>query len=125
MATISIRPNLNTGARFGSAPQITIHKGALGEKLDSVERVTIACSGVIVRKGGQRLAELKGDKTVHAGFKGSLVSFVEPPESALRVVYNPHLGHDRFYVESANGELSEYVGGGLITMIGWKAWLVG
>lgn len=113
-ARISIRPNLN------SRGEVTVHKGSLGRKMASVRAVTIRCESVVVRPSGQSLAQEKGDKTVHAGFIGRVNSEVIMPDSSSpAVTYNPHKGDKEFKV---NGKV--YEGGGLITMVGWKAYKV-
>jgi hypothetical protein len=113
-ARISIRPNLN------SKGEVTVHKGSLGRKMASVRAVTIRCESVVVRPSGQSLAQKKGDKTVHAGFIGRVNSEVIMPDSSSpAVTYNPHKGDREFKV---NGKV--YEGGGLITMVGWKAYKV-
>jgi hypothetical protein len=99
---------------------VTIHTGSLGRKLGSVRAVTIECDSVVVRPSGQNLAQKKGDKTVHAGFIGKLHPKVVMPKSGdAPVTYNPHKGDKEFKV---NGKV--YEGGGLITMVGWKAFKV-
>tara|TARA_Y100000310_G_scaffold309540_1_gene353748 strand:- start:564 stop:1811 length:1248 start_codon:yes stop_codon:yes gene_type:complete len=110
---ISIRPNLN------SKGEVTIHTGSLGRKLASVKAVTIKCEGVVVRPSGTKKA-VAGDKTVHAGFIGRVMPFVIMPKSGdPAVTYNPHKGDKEFKV---NGKT--YEGGGVVTMVGWKAFKV-
>lgn len=113
MSKVTIRPNLNT------SDHITIHSGRLGKKLDSVRAVTINCSGIVVRASGRDEAFLKHNKTVHAGLIGKITKLVLPKESDPMVKYNPHNGDDSF---SVRGKL--YTGGGTVTMIGHKAYLV-
>lgn len=113
MDNITIRPNLNT------RDQITIHQGRLGKKLDSVYAVSINCSDIVLRSSGRDEAFLKHNKTVHAGLIGKITEFIRPKDTDPLVRYNPHKGDDCFTV---NGEL--YIGGGIITMIGHKAYLV-
>lgn len=111
---ISIRPNLN---RRG---EITIHKGRLGRKQASVKAVSIKCTDAVVRPSGQGLAQNKGDKTVHAGFIGTVLpEVIMPTASSTPVTYNPHKGDKEFKV---NGKT--YSGGGVITMVGYKAFKV-
>lgn len=113
-ALISIRPNLN---RRG---EITIHKGRLGRKQASVKAVSIKCTDAVVRPSGQSLAQKKGDKTVHAGFVGTVLpEVIMPDASSTPVTYNPHKGDKEFKV---NGKT--YSGGGVITMVGYKAFKV-
>ena len=111
---VSIRPNLN------SKGEVTIHTGSLGRKLGSVRAVTIECDSVVVRPSGQAIAQKEGEKTVHAGFIGRLHPEVIMPKSDdPSVTYNPHKGDKEFKL---NGK--PYEGGGLITMVGWKAFKV-
>ena len=113
MDKVTIRPNLNTN------DQITIHTGCLGKKLDSVHSVSIVCSDIVLRASGRDEAFLKHNKTVHAGLIGKITDLVVPKSTDPVVRYNPHAGDDSFTI---NGEL--YVGGGTVTMIGHKAYLV-
>ena len=113
MDKVTIRPNLNT------ADQITIHSGRLGKKLDSVHAISINCSDIVLRASGRDEAFLKHNKTVHAGLIGRITDLVMPKESDPLVRYNPHVGDDKFTV---NGNL--YTGGGIVTMIGHKAYLI-
>lgn len=113
MNKVTIRPNLNT------RDQITIHRGRLGKKLDSVHAVSINCSDIVLRASGRDEAFLKHNKTVHAGLIGKITELIMPKDTDPIVRYNPHAGDDSFTV---NGEL--YVGGGIVTMIGHKAYLV-
>ena len=113
MDKVTIRPNLNT------VDQITIHRGRLGKKLDSVHAVSINCSDIVLRASGRDEAFLKHNKTVHAGLIGKITNLIMPKDTDPIVRYNPHSGDDSFTV---NGEL--YVGGGIVTMIGHKAYLV-
>lgn len=113
-ALISIRPNLN---RRG---EITIHKGRLGRKQASVKAVSIKCTDAVVRPSGQNLAQNKSEKTVHAGFIGQVLpEVIMPTSSSTPVTYNPHKGDKEFKV---NGK--SYTGGGVITMVGYKAFKV-
>jgi len=113
MSKVTIRPNLNT------TDHITIHNGRLGKKIDSVRAVTINCSDIVLRASGRDEAFLKHNKTVHAGLIGKITNLIMPKESDSLVKYNPHDGDDSFTVD---GKL--YVGGGTVTMIGHKAYLV-
>ena len=113
MDKVTIRPNLNTN------DQITVHRGRLGKKLDSVHAVSIECSDVVLRASGRDEAFLKHNKTVHAGLIGKITKLVMPKNIDPVVRYNPHVGDDSFTID---GEL--YVGGGTVTMIGHKAYLV-
>ena len=113
MDKVTIRPNLNT------VDQITIHAGRLGKKLDSVHSVSINCSDIVLRASGRDEAFLKHNKTVHAGLIGKITDLIIPKDTDPVVRYNPHSGDDSFTVE---GDL--YVGGGIVTMIGHKAYLV-
>ena len=113
MDKVTIRPNLNT------RDQITIHRGRLGKKLDSVYAVSIDCSDIVLRASGRDEAFLKHNKTVHAGLIGKITDLIMPKESDPLIRYNPHLGDDSFTVD---GKL--YIGGGIVTMIGHKAYLV-
>jgi len=113
MDKVTIRPNLNT------RDQITIHQGRLGKKLDSVHAVSINCLETVLRSSGRNEAFLNHNKTVHAGLIGKLTDLVMPKDTDPLVRYNPHLGDDSFTV---NGEL--YTGGGTVTMIGHKAYLI-
>ena len=113
MDKVTIRPNLNT------VDQITIHRGRLGKKLDSVHVVSINCTDIVLRSSGRDEAFLKHNKTVHAGLIGKITDLIIPNSTDPVVRYNPHKGDDSFTV---NGEL--YTGGGVVTMIGHKAYLV-
>ena len=113
MDKVTIRPNLNT------VDQITIHRGRLGKKLDSVHAVSINCSDIVLRASGRDEAFLKHNKTVHAGLIGKITDLIIPNNTDPIVRYNPHKGDDSFTI---NGEL--YAGGGVVTMIGHKAYLV-
>ena len=110
---ITIRPNLNT------SDEITVHKGRLGKKLNSVKSITINCNDTVVRLSGNNEAYINNNKTVHAGLIGEIIDFISPKETDPRVRYNPHIGDEEFTV---NG--STYKGGGIITMVGHKAYLV-
>lgn len=114
---ISIRPNLN------HKNHITLHKGTMGTKLDSVSQVTIDCVSVTVRPSGCVKA-LNGDKTVHASLNGKLAPFEPVTSTACPITYNPHKGDTGFYVEREDGSRIPYEGGGVVTMIGWHAWLI-
>ena len=118
LSPISIRPNLNAKG------QITVHNGKLGQKWFSIEKVSIYCESTTVRPSGQRKAEVDGEKTVHAGLNGHLRSFCPILDCSLPLTYNPHKGDKSFYIELPNGEREAYTGGGIVTMIGWKAWLI-
>ncbi len=115
---VSIRPNLN------SKGQVTIHNGKLGLKWFSISQVTINCTSTTVRRSGQKKAEEEGIKTVHASLNGELHHIVLPSSSSLPLTYNPHRGDDAFYIINNDGTKERYTGGGLVTMIGWKAWLI-
>lgn len=117
MSGVSIRPNLNAKG------QVTIHSGVMGRKIDSLTEVTIRCTGVTVRPSGQRKAEEEGDKTVHASLNGDLIPFVPVTDSAIALTYNPHKGDKDFYIDLPTGR-EIYNGGGIVTMVGWKAWLI-
>ncbi len=111
---ISIRPNLN------SKGEVTVHSGSLGGKLASVSMVTIECDSTVVRPSGQSLAQSQGEKTVHAAFIGKVhPTVIIPQKGDEAVTYNPHKGDTEF---SWKGK--PYQGGGLITMVGWKAFRV-
>lgn len=111
---ITIRPNLNAKG------MITIHCGRLGRKLDSVSAISIKCFDTVIRPSGLRLARDHGDKTVHAGLIGELCDLYLPSQPQLQeIVYNPHNGDTFFHINGV-----KYSGGGVVTMIGWKAYLV-
>tara|TARA_B100001059_G_C17785545_1_gene556848 strand:+ start:506 stop:856 length:351 start_codon:yes stop_codon:yes gene_type:complete len=113
MEKVTIRPNLNTNDK------ITIHRGRLGKKLDSVHAISIECTEVVLRASGRDEAFLKHNKTVHAGLIGKITSLIMPKDIDPVVRYNPHAGDDSFTID---GDL--YIGGGTVTMIGHKAYLV-
>lgn len=113
MNQVTIRPNLNT------KDQITVHEGRLGRKLDSVYAITIKCDDTVVRKSGNKEAFVNSNKTVHAGLIGTITKLIMPTENSSLIRYNPHKGDKSF---TLNGEL--YVGGGIITMIGHKAYYI-
>ena len=118
---ITIRPNLNTGPRYDTAPLTTVHRGRLGRKLASVAEITIKCVDTVVRPAGQALAQDKSKKTVHAGFIGFEVDTVAvDPAVHPRVEYAPHKGDTCFHID---GE--PYYGGGIITARGHRYYLVG
>jgi hypothetical protein len=110
---ITIRPNLNT------SDEITVHNGRLGKKLNSVKTITINCNDTVVRLSGNNEAYINNNKTVHAGLIGEIIDFISPSETDPRVIYNPHVGDEEFTVNGYS-----YNGGGIITMIGHKAYLV-
>lgn len=111
---VTIRPNLNT------YDQCTIHDNRLGSKADSVYTVTIQCIDTVIRKGGQKLAEKHGKKTVHAGLIGYIVPTIKVNTKIHpRVRYAPHKGDKFFTVHGV-----EYKGGGLVTCLGHKYYLV-
>ena len=116
--TITVRPNLNC---IGES---TIHKGRLGVKLASVETLTFLCTSTVIRDGGLKKA-IDGTKTVHAGLIGEVCDFVQVNPWSKRVVYNPHKGQRQFYIVEFDGSLTPYNGGGKVTAIGWKYYLVG
>ena len=116
---VTIRPNLNTGKRFGTIEESTVHAGRLGKKLDSCHQVSIRCDSVVLRKSGLALARDKGQKTVHAGLIGERINFREIPEGAPRISYNPHSGDCAFYVRG-----SVYTGGGIVSGVGHRYFLV-
>lgn len=116
--TITIRPNLNCKG------QSTVHRGRLGTKLASVKSITIDCSSVVIRDAGIKKA-LDGNKTVHAGLIGQQCDFVPVQPWNRRVVYNPHKGQRQFFIVENDGSLTPYNGGGKITSIGWRYYLVG
>ena len=111
---VTIRPNLNKKS------ESTIHHGRLGIVFGYAQSVSIRCSKTVVRPSGQALAQDKSEKTVHAGLIGELLNeVVEITEQAKRVEYNPHKGDTCFHIEG-----KPYHGGGVITAIGWKYYLV-
>tara|TARA_R110002110_G_scaffold92555_26_gene241558 strand:+ start:153 stop:518 length:366 start_codon:yes stop_codon:yes gene_type:complete len=117
---VTIRPNLNTGRKFDTTAESTIHAGRLGRKLGSQETVSIICTDTVVRPAGQQSAQEDHNKTVHAGLIGELLDqVIMPLPNSPRVEYNPHRG-DTFF--SVNGEV--YVGGGVVTSIGHRSYLV-
>lgn len=118
---VTIRPNLNTGARFGTEPLTTVHTGRLGRKVASHATFTIQCTATVVRAAGQALAQDEATKTVHAGLIGFAVDIVPVDVSVHpRVEYAPHKGDKAFHV---NGQ--PYHGGGVVTAIGHRYYLVG
>ena len=111
---MTIRPNLNAKG------MITIHCGRLGQKIDSVSAVSIKCFDTVIRPSGFRKAFKQNEKTVHAGLIGELCELCLPCQSQLQeIVYNPHNGDTFFHINGV-----KYSGGGVVTMIGWKAYLV-
>lgn len=117
---VTIRPNLNTGPRFKTTPESSIHQGRLGRKIGSLHRVSIRCSGVVVRKAGHIKAQEQGIKSVYAGLIGELLDqFQEIPKGAKRIEYNPHQGDQGFHIEGI-----PYEGGGIISGKGHIYFLV-
>jgi hypothetical protein len=117
---VTIRPNLNTGSKFNTIPESTIHAARLGSKLGSVHQITIECVSTVVRPAGQKLAENHGEKTVHAGLIGYIIPTVQPdPKLHPRVNYAPHRGDEFFTVNGV-----KYDGGGIISSIGHKYYLI-
>ena len=116
---VTIRPNLNTGPRYNTPSESTIHDGRLGAKLDSREVITIYCTSTVVRASGQSLAQT-GKKTVHAGLIGDLKDEVIMPcmVNPIRVSYNPHKGDTCFHIEGV-----PFTGGELVTIVGHRAYL--
>ena len=117
---VTIRPNLNTGSKFNTQEESTIHASRLGSKLDSVHQITIKCISTVVRPSGQTKAEKHGEKTVHAGLIGYIIPTIQvDPEVHARVNYAPHRGDTYFTVEGV-----KYEGGGVISSIGHKYYLI-
>ena len=111
---ISIRPNLNKKGI------LTAHDGRLGKKVGHFTVATIRCSATVVRPAGQRKAEKEGEKTVHAALIGEPVKVVFPSPHSPLVEYAPHKGDTTFHIGGV-----PYFGGGIVTMVGHKAYLVG
>ena len=114
---ITVRPNLNKKG------QSTLHRGRLGQKIDSVQSITIDCTGVVIRNSGLKKA-LNGEKTVHAGLLGFHAEYIPVHPWARRIVYNPAKGLQSFFIVELDGSLTPYTGGGKVTCIRWKYYLV-
>lgn len=111
---VTIRPNLNKKS------ESSIHIGRLGKVIGYAESVSIRCTKTVVRPGGRALAQNKSEKTIHAGLIGELLDeIVKVTDQAKRVEYNPHKGDTCFHVDG-----KPYNGGGIITAIGWRYYLV-
>ena len=118
---VTLRPNLNTGSKFNTTPETTIHTDRLGAKEASVLTATIRCIDTVVRPSGQKKAEIDGEKTVHAGVIGYLVETITAdPAIHPRVNYAPHRGDKYFHINGV-----KYTGGGLVTAVGHHYYLVG
>jgi hypothetical protein len=112
---VSIRPNLNSRSK----EILTVHKGSVGKKLAHVRVCTIKCTGTVVQDSGRKKVAQGGHKNVHAGLVGTIHDEVIMPKAGDPLVkYNPRT--DTFF--HINGK--KYEGGGLVTMVGWKAFKV-
>lgn len=109
---VTIRPNLNHKGH------VTIHKGTLGPKIDSVPLATILASHTVIRPAGQKLLQQTGKRSVHAGIVGTLIQPIQPnPNIHPRILYHHSLG---FTLQDG----SPYLGGGTVSQLGIHAYLI-